>query len=297
MTSMLNKIMRPKSLVLGLFVSIGLLIIPAAVLATHDGTPLPIVPGFVVNEFAIDITDPTGITVDPAGNIYTLNRVGGFVTKFDPAGNVVATVELGGVDLNDIHYDAHTGKLFVGSWVTQTAGELFRFEMGGGGSKTLIATLAGISGLTGDALGNIYASHTDANIVTKITAGDVVTTYATGFDKPDGIAFAPDGKLYVGSRTGQIMVVPAGGGAAADFATLSPSIMRIRTDVAGNLYALNADLHTISKISPAGVVAHSARGSPAPTASSSMLMAICLSPTSPETSSIRCSLAAPVLEA
>ena len=30
--------------------------------------------------------------------------------------------------------------------------------------------------------------------------------------------------------------------------------MRIRADSAGNIYALNADLHTISKISPGGAV-------------------------------------------
>ncbi|MCH7605815.1 MAG: hypothetical protein IH962_01555 [Chloroflexi bacterium] len=173
---------------------------------------------------------------------------------FDPAGNVIRTVTLGGNDLNDIHFDPQSGNLFVGSWASQTVGKLYRFDINGGGSKSLIATLAGISGITGDALGNIYVAQVNAGIVSKVTPSGDVTTYATGLNNPDGIAFGPDGKLYVGSRTGQVKVVPAGGGAAANFATLSPSIMRIGADGNGNVYALNADLHTISKISPGGAV-------------------------------------------
>ena len=142
----------------------------------------------------------------------------------------------------------------MGSWAAPSTGRIYKFDINGGGSKTLIATLAGIGGITGDASGNIYVGQTNAGIVSKVTPSGDVTTYATGLNNPDGIAFAPDGKLYVASRNGQLKVVPAGGGASANFATLSPSIMRIRADNAGNVYALNADLHTISKISPGGAV-------------------------------------------
>ena len=69
---------------------------------------------------------------------------------FGPAGNVIKSVELGGVDLIDIYFDPMTGELFVGGWVSQSVGHIYRFDINGGGSKTLIATLAGISGITGD---------------------------------------------------------------------------------------------------------------------------------------------------
>ena len=216
----------------------------------------PSVPGFTVTVFAPEITDPTGITVDPNGNIYTINRVGGIATMFGPAGNVIKSVALGGVDLIDIYFDPMTGELFVGGWVSQSVGHLYRFDINGGGSKTLIATLAGISGITGDASGNIYAAQVNAGIVSKITPSGDVTTYATGLNNPDGIAFDPAGRLYSGSRTGQVMVTPIGGGAATNFATLTGAIMDLVADAAGNVYATNADptQGTITKITPGGSV-------------------------------------------
>lgn len=216
----------------------------------------PLVPGFTVTVFAPEITDPTGITVDPNGNIYTINRVGGIATMFGPAGNVIKSVALGGVDLIDIYFDPMTGELFVGGWVSQSVGHIYRFDINGGGSKTLIATLAGISGITGDTSGNIYAAQVNAGIVSKITPSGDVTTYATGLNNPDGIAFDPAGRLYAGSRTGQVMVAPIGGGAATNFATLTGAIMDLVTDGAGNVYATNADptQGTITKITPGGSV-------------------------------------------
>ena len=168
---------------------------------------------------------------------------------FDPAGNVIKSVSLGGVDLIDIYFDAHTGELFVGGWVTQTVGNVYRFDINGGGSKTLIATVAGIGGITGDASGNIYAAQVNAGIVSKITPNGDVTTYATGLNNPDG-------RLYIGSRTGQIMVAPIGGGVATNFVTLTGAIMDLVSDGAGNIYATNADpaQGTISNITPGGSV-------------------------------------------
>jgi sugar lactone lactonase YvrE len=95
---------------------------------TASFTSLPPTPppaALTITTFATGITDPTGITVDPNGNIYTINRVDGVVTMFDPAGNVIKTVTLGGVDLIDIYFDPHTGQLFVGGWVTQTIGNIY----------------------------------------------------------------------------------------------------------------------------------------------------------------------------
>jgi len=229
--------------------------VPAAA-ATPTPEPGPSVPSHTVTVFAPDITDPTGITVDSSGNIYTINRVGGIATMFDPAGNVIKSVALGGVDLIDIYFDPITGELFVGGWVSQTVGNLYRFDINGGGSKSLIATVAGIGGITGDASGNIYAAQVNAGIVSKITPSGDVAIYATGLNNPDGIDFDPAGRLYVGSRTGQVMVAPIGGGVAANFVTLTGAIMDLVSDGAGNIYATNADPTegTISKITPGGSV-------------------------------------------
>ena len=75
----------------------------------------------------------------------------------------------------------------------------------------------------------------DAFYVTSYASGDVVrlpvqaggllgppAAYATGFDQPLGVAFAPDGTMFVADsravgtgRVGRVRALPAGGGAAA----------------------------------------------------------------------------------
>ena len=94
--------------------------------------------------------------------------------------------------------------------------------------------------------------------MSKITPSGDVAIYATGLNNPDGIDFDPAGRLYVGSRTGQVMVAPIAyrGGVAANFVTLTGAIMDLGSDGAGNIYATNADPTegTLSKITPGGSV-------------------------------------------
>ncbi len=55
-------------------------------------------------------------------------------------------------------------------------------------------------GLAFDASGNLYVTNYNANIVSKVTTGGVVTTFATGFNGPQGLAFDASGNLYVANR-------------------------------------------------------------------------------------------------
>ena len=58
------------------------------------------------------------------------------------------------------------------------------------------------------------------------------------------------------------MVVPAGGGVATNFVSLSGAIMDVVTDSSGNVYAINADPTNgiITKITPAGTAEEFATG-------------------------------------
>lgn len=70
------------------------------------------------------------------------------------------------------------------------------------------------SGITVDAQDNLYVADYKNNAVRKITPAGVVTTYASGIDRPLALTMAPDGRLFVTSG-GRVVMVPAGGGSAS----------------------------------------------------------------------------------
>ena len=75
-----------------------------------------------------------------------------------------------------------------------------------------------------DAAGNLSAwstvTVTFGNNV-NIPVGFARTTYGTGLATPTAMAFAPDGRLFVCQQTGQLRVVPVGGGPSTLFHTFS----------------------------------------------------------------------------
>ena len=80
-----------------------------------------------------------------------------------------------------------------------------------------------------------------------------VTTFATGFTNPIGLAFDADGNLYAAAANGvdTVSKVGPGGGVATTFATGFTSPTGLAFDAAGNLYAANFNNNTVSKVSTA----------------------------------------------
>jgi sugar lactone lactonase YvrE len=75
-------------------------------------------------------------------------------------------------------------------------------------------------GLAFDSSGNLYVgNNTHANnpggYASMVTPAGVVSTFATGFNSPEGLTFDRSGNLYVAEYyTGTISMVGPGGGAA-----------------------------------------------------------------------------------
>jgi len=129
-----------------------------------------------------------------------------------------------------------------------------------------VTTFAQIGGYGGviDSAGNIYIANKSQNIVNKVTPSGVVTTFASGFNKPQGIVLDPDGNFFVTEEfrvrkvtsAGVVTTLAGSGtfgsvdgtGTSASFS----SLWGIAIDSDRNLYV--TDYHKIRKVTPGGVV-------------------------------------------
>jgi sugar lactone lactonase YvrE len=120
-----------------------------------------------------------------------------------------------------------------------------------------------------DGAGVLYVADTDNNTIRKVTPAGVVTTLATGLNRPSDVTADGAGNLFVadtGSNTirkitpGGVVSTLAGlaGSHGSDDGTGSAARFftpeGIAVDSSGNLYVADTNNQTIRKISPAGVV-------------------------------------------
>ena len=170
--------------------------------------------------------------------------------------------------------------LLAGSHSPLTAATLMYVSNSGNGTISAVADNGSVGAFaTGlpynpnflalDNWGNLYASAwgTGGGLVgtiQKITPGGHVSTWATGFNGPAGLAFDGAGNLYVacnGYATASNAVVRiTPGGSVSIFATGFNSPCGLAFDRLGNLFVANYWGQTISKITPNGTVSTFASG-------------------------------------
>ena len=109
--------------------------------------------------------------------------------------------------------------------------------------------------LTIDGDGKIYVANYTGDDILVIPPGGTPEPYASGIDGPTGLAFAPNGELWVTGRVdGNVYRVPQGGGLATVVAGGFSLPTGVCFDSAGNAYVTNRDKHEIVRISPQGHV-------------------------------------------
>jgi hypothetical protein len=115
------------------------------------------------------------------------------------------------------------------------------------------------NGLAFDAAGNLYVANTQTSILSKVTQAGVVSTFASG-DDPEGLAFGAAGNLYVANLGNSTVMEVTPAGVVSTFASGFSDPFELAFDGAGNLYVSNLGNNTVSKVTPAGVVSTFASG-------------------------------------
>ncbi len=241
---------------------------------------------------AAQFSNPLGVAVDNAGNLYVTDTGNNTVRTIAPGAVVTTLAGLvggpGSVDGagNAAQFNApwklavdNTGNVFVADYRNDTIRAVT--------PSGVVSTLAGLAGFAGsqdgvgstawfkhpqgvavDGGGNVYVADTGNNTIRKIDSSGTVTTLAglagawgsadgTGsgarFNSPNDLALDGAGNLFVADSGNQRIRKITPAGVVTTLSGVALYLWDIAVDAVGNIYCASAD-DTIRKVSPAGRV-------------------------------------------
>ena len=206
-------------------------ITPAGLVSTVAGSGMP----GAVNATGVNasFTNPNGLTIDAAGNIYVVDSGNQLIRKIAPNGAVTTYAGSGFPGLNngsattasfDFPNDAvidNAGNLYVSDYVSDeirkiapdgTVSTLAGYPVLGSADGTgSVARFFNPGGLTFDASGNIVVADESNTLIRKVTPAGVVTTIAgdgtkganngaaraSNFQYPTAVTYDASGNLYI----------------------------------------------------------------------------------------------------
>jgi hypothetical protein len=218
---------------------------------------------------AAQFTDPSGVAVDSAGNVYVADQGNNTIRKITSGGVVTTLAGLAGSSGSTNGTGSAARFSSPGSVGVDSAGNVYVGENGNHDirkitSSGVVTTLVAIgipsggaaflpAGVAVDSAGNLYVTDSGNNMILKITSGGGVTTLAgsahftgsvdgTGsaawFKDPTGIAVDSAGNVYVADTGNNTIRKITGGGLVTTLAGLAGSLGS--ADGTGNAARFNA---------------------------------------------------------
>ncbi len=197
-------------------------------------------------------------TARAASVLYVANGGNGTISEISPTGSVNTLVSNLAQPWG-LAAGANGSLLYVAN-SSYSGSNVFNIDSisAGGGVNTITSLSGGANAqpaaLTVDSVGNLYVALMGGTI-DKITTGGTVTQFANvgSSSAPDGLAFGPNGNLYVSNyNTGIIDQII--NGTATLFASGLSGPGGLAFDSSGNLYVANGGNNTVDKITSADAV-------------------------------------------
>ena len=185
--------------------------------------------------------------------IFVTNSGNNTVSRISSDGKTITTLVLASAGLNKpfgIAFGAG-GDLFVSNYGGTTVSRISPL------TGQIISTITGIPApfysTYRESTGDLFVgSHVGRGTIDRIDSSGQVSTFATGPNYyPRGLAFTPNGSLFVGDDGGEIRRIDASTGTSSPVINIggfNQSIYGLVSDTTGNLYAVDGNSTAISRI-------------------------------------------------
>ncbi len=187
----------------------NILISPAPVTGAPPATPPSGLPPLTFTTVSTIADSIETFTVDPSGNIITIDPAQGTVIRIKPDG----TTDILASGINKPRFPTldQSGNIYVGTF----DGTILKITPDGN-IITVASKIWSPQGMGFDAQGTLYVAGgnggNDGNIY-KIDQTGILSTISSGFSHPLHLAVGPEGDLYIGESGGSVItrITPDGG--------------------------------------------------------------------------------------